>query len=221
MGDEFKLEQTEPAQKKIVKPKYTAKFEQWWEAYPRKTAKFKAFQSWQSHVDENETALAVIADTEKRGRMRFWATDKSKIPMPTTFLNQHRWEDEWEDEVKTRGRETLATHTRHSEENVEPEVDTGHGKGYWMSMLHRLGLKYIQLSGGLSDVMVKQMVAEKNKVHAEMIASITEEIEMASDKKAAKHEMAWLLAETMLNRFDAMTGRTYKPMILNMRKKPA
>jgi hypothetical protein len=221
MTDEFELESPEAKpKKKIAKPKYTEQFEKWWEAYPRKTAKFKAFQSWQSHVDESDTALVVIADTEKRNRMRFWAADKSKIPMPTTFLNQHRWEDEWEDEVKTRGRETIATHTKHSEANRAPHVDTGHGKGHWMSMLHRLGLNYMIVAGTLTDAVVKQLVREKNRLFEETMGAVKEEIETATDKKQASTEMAWMLADTMLSRFDAITGRNLKNKIINMSRRP-
>jgi len=223
MADEFKLEPPEKtAAKKIAKPKYTEAFEKWWAAYPRKTAKFKAFSSWQSHVDESDnTALVVIADTEKRNRMRFWAADKSKIPMPTTFLNQHRWEDEWEDEVKTRGRETMATHTRHSEKEYEPQAETGHGNGHWMSMLNRLLMNYrLKLGTNCTDAMNNQLLKVKNEVHTELIAAVNEEIGIAEDKPKAKTEMAWLMAETMLARLDMLTGKSLKSQIINLSRKP-
>lgn len=220
MADEFKLEPPEKtAAKKIAKPKYTEAFEKWWEAYPRKTAKFKAFSSWQSHVDETDTALIVIADTEKRNRLRFWAADKSKIPMPTTFLNQHRWEDEWEDEVKTRGRETMATYTKMSEPT--PVVETGHGNGHWMSMLNRLMVNYrFKLGVNCTPAMHNQLLKVKNEVHTELIAAVNEEIGIAEDKPKAKTEMAWLMAETMLARLDMLTGKSLKSQIINLSRKP-
>lgn len=196
-------------------PKYSDVFNLWWAAYPRKTAKFKAFQSWNKHVDPN-VANVVIADTEKRNRMRFWATDKSKIPMPTTFLNQRRWEDEWEDEVKTRGKETVATYRP----MPEAKVDDTPLMSAWAMMCNRLMRNYLLKCGGFTDAMLSALMREKNKTLAEIEPVIGEEMELADDKKAAKIEMAFVLADTLLSRFDSITGRTMKPAVIDMSKRP-
>jgi len=217
MTDKFELDGKPKPKKKIVTAKYTESFEKWWRAYPRKTAKFKAFASWEVHVDET-IAKVVIADTEKRNRLRFWAADKSKIPMPTTFLNQHRWEDEWEDEVKTRGKETIATYSN-SVPQPKVAVDTGHNAGSWMSMLNRIMRNYLLRAGGLTDSMLKTFVQVKNDTHTEMLVAVTEEIDAAPNKPKARGEMAYMMATTMLSRFDAASGLNLKSDIIKMSKR--
>jgi len=222
MENKFELEApTGKAKKKIVKPQYTELFEKWWAAYPRKTAKFKAFQSWQSHVDETDTAIVVIADTEKRNRMQFWAADKSKIPMPTTFLNQHRWEDEWEDEVKTRGRENIATAHRSENRMPQAKVDDGPPMSGWMAMLNRLMFSYLRLLEGTSEAMMKAMVETKNEVFDELESAANEEIASADDKSKAKGDMAYLMAETLLTRLDQLNGKKYMRKIIDTSKRAA
>ena len=192
----------------VSKPNYTADFEKFWAAYPRKTAKFKAFESWQRHVDD-ETAPMVIADVEKRGRMNFWAADKSKIPMPTTFLNQHRWEDEWVDEVTTRGKENKHVYVPRSEIPKPKEEPEGPLLSGWTMMCNRLMRSYLMACGGVSDVMLQGLVREKKATLDELEPVIAEELEMVDgeERKAKRVEMAYLLAKTMLTRFDQLTGK--------------
>lgn len=216
MTDDFKLEAPTP-KKKVVKPQYTEAFNKFWTAYPRKTAKFKAFQSWQSHVDETDRDQVrfIITDLEKRTRLRFWAADQSKIPMATTFINQHRWDDEWEPEVKTRGRETMATYTKPVEKPIEDEYDVGS----WMRVCNRLLRNYLLKAGGFTESMLKQVVKIKNDTHKELLPAINEEIAAADDKQRARGEMAYMLAETLLSRVDMITGKALKPAIIDMSKR--
>ena len=69
------------------------RFEQFWERYPRKVGKKKCAQTWRSrkldkHVDSIIEALNQHIEIEWQDR------DKDKIPHPSTWLNQDRWEDE-------------------------------------------------------------------------------------------------------------------------------
>jgi len=62
--------------------------------YPKKQAKQKAFKSWQ-RLTKEERGLAV-EDVRRRGSTGW---NKSKegevfIPLPATYLNGKRWEDE-------------------------------------------------------------------------------------------------------------------------------
>jgi len=75
---------------------YTPEFELFWEAYPRKVGKMKAFQSWVKHVDQ-EVISRVMASLEVQKKSRQWNEENGRfIPHPTTWLNQHRWEDQLE-----------------------------------------------------------------------------------------------------------------------------
>jgi hypothetical protein len=69
-------------------------FERFWEVYPRKEAKVKAVESWKKH--ECEPLVDRIVESVKDHALTHdWQKECGQyIPMPTTFLNQHRWEDE-------------------------------------------------------------------------------------------------------------------------------
>jgi hypothetical protein len=78
---------------KYSKVKYSEDFLSFWNAYPRKTAKSTAFQSWGKHVDVPLDEILKAVDAQKKTEQ--WK-DPQFIPMPATWLNQRRWEDEVE-----------------------------------------------------------------------------------------------------------------------------
>jgi uncharacterized protein YdaU (DUF1376 family) len=63
---------------------------EFWEAYPRKTAKQVALKAWK-HVKATDIP-AVMTALEKHKRTEQWG--RGVIPHPATWLNQRRWEDE-------------------------------------------------------------------------------------------------------------------------------
>lgn len=70
----------------------SVEFSTFWQAYPRKDGKAKAFESWEKHGCS--AILPKILETiEKYKKTEQWQ-DKKYIPMPSTWLNQGRWEDE-------------------------------------------------------------------------------------------------------------------------------
>lgn len=75
--------------------KYSADFEEFWAAYPRKVGKKAAFRAWK--ISQPDSALrsrmlAVLAD-QKRSEQ--WQREGGQfIPHPTTWLSQGRWEDD-------------------------------------------------------------------------------------------------------------------------------
>lgn len=78
-----------------LKKELIDKFTLFWAAYPRKEAKQKALEAWGKHVPTVELAVQIIGHVEDRAkRDAAWLKDGGQyIPHPTTFLNQHRWED--------------------------------------------------------------------------------------------------------------------------------
>ena len=71
-------------------------FDAFWTAYPRKIAKQKAYTAFAGNVDI-KAINTIMAALEAHKQSRQWSTDDGKyIPHATTWLNQHRWEDELE-----------------------------------------------------------------------------------------------------------------------------
>jgi len=78
-------------------------FEIFWKAYPRKQARKKALSSWKTkrlgrYLDER-----ILPDIQFKMENQYpngWLDPKTKkiliqyVPMPATYLNQERWEDE-------------------------------------------------------------------------------------------------------------------------------
>lgn len=84
---------------------YPREFELWWNLYQRHVAKRKTFDSFVE-------ALKVVSWEElMRKTMVLMETSKAKgqyCPHPTTFLNQHRWDDDPREWADDRGRVNAA-----------------------------------------------------------------------------------------------------------------
>lgn len=70
-------------------------FGQFWAAYPRKTGKSVCRNWWQKHQPGSDTLAAMLQSIDYLRGCEQWQRDGGKyIPMPSTWLNQRRWEDE-------------------------------------------------------------------------------------------------------------------------------
>lgn len=68
-------------------------FIKFWELYPRKDNKKKAEDKWKTL--STETQEKILEDIPKRKESANWLDQGGKfIPMPTTYLNGERWNDE-------------------------------------------------------------------------------------------------------------------------------
>lgn len=84
---------------------YSDEFEQFWSAYPKKTGKGAAWSSWKKQKPEIHSILSTLSWQTKSTQ---WTKDNGQfIPMPTTYLNQRRWEDVPEGDIKTQGKFNL------------------------------------------------------------------------------------------------------------------
>lgn len=70
-------------------------FDEFWTQYPRKEAKPKAVEAW-NHLKPDPTIRAAILGTLSRQKTSDqWSREGGRyIPLPSTYLNQRRWEDE-------------------------------------------------------------------------------------------------------------------------------
>lgn len=75
---------------------YSDDFLAFWEAYPVKKGKGKAWEHYQKKIDYGLPPIdELIKIIEKHKRSYDWTRENGLyIPMPATFLNQRRWEDE-------------------------------------------------------------------------------------------------------------------------------
>jgi uncharacterized protein YdaU (DUF1376 family) len=67
-------------------------FEEFWKAYPNKKDKQKAIKAWAKHQPDLSKVLKALK-AQKNSEQ--WKKDNGQyIPLPTTWLNGARWEDE-------------------------------------------------------------------------------------------------------------------------------
>jgi hypothetical protein len=85
--------------KSINNPINPLSFDSFWEAYPKKQAKQDAIKAFNS-INPDEELLKIMKDSiEKFKKTEYWTERDGKyIPLPATWLNKRRWEDE----VKTK-----------------------------------------------------------------------------------------------------------------------
>ena len=73
-------------------------FDEFWLAYPRKTAKATALKSWARLIKTEQVKAMEALPVHKK--QPGWIKDPTYIPHASTWLNQKRWEDELESDPK-------------------------------------------------------------------------------------------------------------------------
>jgi len=67
-------------------------FDEFWKAYPNKKDKQKAMRAWSKHRPELKKVLSALKTQSQSDQ---WTKEDGRfIPLPTTWLNGARWEDE-------------------------------------------------------------------------------------------------------------------------------
>jgi len=70
-------------------------FTEFWKSYPKKTAKPAAIRSFRAIKPDLTTRTAILADIERRRNSEEWQKNGGQfIPLPSSYLNQRRWEDQ-------------------------------------------------------------------------------------------------------------------------------
>ena len=82
--------------KNVKNKTYAQSFNDFWNIYPKKIGKEKAFTAWKTHNCDSIVAI-IIKSVKAHISSKQWKKDEGEfIPHPTTFINQHRWDDEVE-----------------------------------------------------------------------------------------------------------------------------
>ena len=70
-------------------------FARFWSAYPKKAAKSVAVKAWEKLNPDADLVQTILAALELQRASPQWRKDNGQfIPLPATWLNQRRWEDE-------------------------------------------------------------------------------------------------------------------------------
>lgn len=105
---------------------YSEDFEAFWKRYPprRRLGKCKVWKSWQLALRDGATAEQIIAGIDRS--LKFWARTGVKvefIPLALTWVNQGRWEDEYEDDQNAKiARHLLTTSDYRQAERAVAEL---------------------------------------------------------------------------------------------------
>ena len=71
-------------------------FEQFWAVYPRKIGKGEAVKSWKKMGCNNGLVERICLQVQAASKTEQWQREGGKfIPLPATWLNQSRWEDDY------------------------------------------------------------------------------------------------------------------------------
>jgi len=74
------------------------RFDEFWEAYPKKVGKKAALASWKKVKPGTELFDKIMMAIGRAKATEQWQRENGRfIPNPTTWLNQGRWDDEYED----------------------------------------------------------------------------------------------------------------------------
>lgn len=81
---------------------YPSDFEQFWKAYPNKVGKGAAYRSWKNQKKIMPPLPELISAIEKAS-IHSTKWKEGFIPNPSTWLNQCRWEDEFQIQASSQG----------------------------------------------------------------------------------------------------------------------
>lgn len=82
-------------QKTCPKPKVLDGFDEFWKVYPRKEAKATAKKAWAKIKPEDGLLDRITSAVSAKASTFDWTKEGGKyIPLPASWLNQRRWEDE-------------------------------------------------------------------------------------------------------------------------------
>lgn len=92
----------QPPSKVRASPAYSADFEAFWQAYPRKIGKDAAYKVWKRKRHELPPPEELAAILARQCHCEQWQRDGGQyVPHPATWLNQGRWQDEIEGQTGT------------------------------------------------------------------------------------------------------------------------
>lgn len=78
-----------------AKAELSERFDRFWAAYPRKTAKPDALKAFTKLRPDEAMLQTMLAAIQKQKATAQWQEDGGRfIPHPATWINGHRWEDE-------------------------------------------------------------------------------------------------------------------------------
>lgn len=181
-------------------------FADFWKVWPRRVSRPTAEKSWQKLTPGEQKA--VIADVEKRTRMRFWPANKKRIPHAATYLNQRRWEDEWVDEVGT------DTDKPNSGAYVPRPPAAEPALPWFESMLNRTFRDWMFVHFGRHGCGVPDAAAaalkEKRAVLDQVVPAFMEELDSGAMQRG---EVAREIADAFLNRLDIAYQRNLRAAV--------
>lgn len=177
---------------------YTEKFESFWAAYPRKVGKHMAAKAFEK-LSGDDQQLA-IADVQRRTKRNWWSSTPKLIAHASTYLNQRRFEDEWEADLEVRYEALPTAPKRQYEENP------GAGHDNWGRGANRIALLWLR-QGHVERI--EDLVKIKNDTLKEMKSGLIEETEAGNGREASI-----LLADLILTRLDLKFGTTRKNGIM-------
>lgn len=144
-----------------------------------------------------------MADVEKRNRYRYWSSNPKLIPHATTYLNQERWDDEWEEEIKPVKEDLPNTGP------VIPQVKEPERHLPWEErMFNRLGRSYVFVSGGLPEM--ESLKTVKNDMMLLDVPAFREEI---NSGKMEIWQAGLELGNAFLDRLDMAYNRGLKERV--------
>jgi len=94
-------------------------FDKFWNAYPKKVGKKKAFEKWQKLKPDSQLTDAILKSIETIKIFKWNHTDPVYIPNALTWLNGDRWNDEPVDERSEHRRTKNGTNQQNNPKGFE------------------------------------------------------------------------------------------------------
>jgi hypothetical protein len=100
--DKIRLDKIRSDKIRLDKINTSKGFEEFWNLYPKKQGKQKALDAWNKLEIGDELLVVILKAVASHSQSQQWVKDNGQyIPLPATWLNQKRWEDQLEAAVSS------------------------------------------------------------------------------------------------------------------------
>ena len=179
---------------------YSKGFETFWASYPKnhRQAKAAAFKKWEDKGLEDKTAHISNHCRERAKRDKKWLD--GYVPMPTTFLNQERFDDEYE-----------TVQAKSDPMKPRPIMDEGPDINTYVLRANRVLFAYIRHHNGVPEGAMENMIRNKNQF-AQLCEERKPDHQLSTEEEKAFHDETADDLKRLHRSFDAIVQKYTKEM---------
>ena len=178
--------------------KYSKGFETFWASYPKnnRQGKAAAYKKWAEKGLDDKVAMIANHCLERGKRDKKWLD--GYVPMPVTFINQERWDDEYE-----------TVQAKSDPLKLRPIMDEGPDINTYVLRANRVLFAYMRHHNGVPEGAMENMIRNKNQF-AQLCEERKPDHQLSTEEEKAFHDETADDLKRLHRSFDAIVQKYTK-----------